>query len=284
MSVVVFTIDALRDFLGSSNVSRGLVPTMGSLHDGHLSLIEQAKLENDCVVVSIFVNPLQFGQGEDYLIYPRNLESDRQVCLQAEVNIIFAPTPAEIYGEGALTKIVPPDAMTAGLCGRSRVGHFTGVATVVAKLFNIVRPHRAYFGQKDGQQLSIIRQLVKDLNFAIEVRDCPTLRMASGLALSSRNQYLDSEQLGIAASLYESLKLAESAFLAGEIDSKVLIYVVKSYISPQIVLEYVELVDAETLEPVEKVVVKSMLAIAGRVGYTRLIDNIILNVDRSRYQ
>jgi len=278
MSVVVSTIDALRDFLGNSNISRGLVPTMGALHDGHLSLIERAKLENDCVVVSIFINPLQFGQGEDYLQYPRNLESDRRVCQQAEVDVIFAPTPDEIYGVGELTKIIPPMAMTAGLCGRSRVGHFTGVATVVAKLFNIVQPHRAYFGQKDGQQLAIIRQLVRDLNFAIEVKDCPTLRMANGLALSSRNQYLDSEQLNVAASLYESLKLAESAFLAGEIDPKVLIYVVKSYLSPQVALEYVELVNAETLEPVEKVQTKSMLAIAGRVGNTRLIDNIFLNV------
>jgi pantoate ligase / CMP/dCMP kinase len=279
MSVVFLTIDTLRDFLGNTNGSRGLVPTMGALHAGHLSLIERAKLENDCVVVSIFVNPLQFGQGEDYLQYPRDMESDRLACEQAGVDVIFAPTPEEIYGAGQLTKIIPPEAMTAGLCGRSRVGHFTGVATVVAKLFNIVKPHRAYFGQKDGQQLAIIRQLVKDLNFAIEIRDCPTLRMTSGLALSSRNQYLDSEQLSIAVSFYESLKLAESAFLAGEIDSKVLIYVVKSYLSPQVVLEYLELVNAETLEPVEKVQTKSMLAIAGRVGNTRLIDNIILNID-----
>ncbi len=283
MTVVCSTIATLKVDLSKITASVGFVPTMGALHQGHLSLIDRARQENGCVVVSIFVNPLQFGVGEDYLKYPRDLESDRQVCQDAGVDIIFAPPPEEIYGQKPITQVIPPPSMTSGLCGRSRVGHFTGVATVVAKLLNIVQPHRVYLGEKDGQQLAIIRHLVRDLNFVTEVVGCPTQRshdqLARGLALSSRNQYLNSEQLIIASSLYQSLKLAEAAFQAGEKDSHVLISLVKSSLSPQIDLEYVELVDGETLQPVTWVETNSMLAIAGRVGNTRLIDNIVLQIE-----
>lgn len=287
MSIVFSTVEALRDSLRGikadvkSMKSIGLVPTMGALHAGHLSLVERAKRENNCVVVSIFVNPLQFGMGEDFSRYPRDFESDRQACQKAGVDLIFAPPAEQIYHSKEITKVVPPDAMTSVMCGRSRVDHFTGVATVVTKLLNIVQPHRAYFGQKDGQQLAIIRRTVRDLNFGTEVVACPTLRMETGLALSSRNQYLNSGQLIVAASLYKSLKLAEVVCQAGEKDGKILISVVKNHLSPQVDLEYVELVDAETLQSVSKVEKASMLAIAGRVGNTRLIDNILLNVDNS---
>jgi pantoate ligase/cytidylate kinase len=283
MTVVCSTIATLKVDLSKITASVGFVPTMGALHQGHLSLINRARQENGCVVVSIFVNPLQFGTGEDYLKYPRDLESDRQVCQDAGVDIIFAPPPEEIYGQKPITQVIPPPSMTSGLCGRSRVGHFTGVATVVAKLLNIVQPQRVYLGEKDGQQLAIIRHLVRDLNFATEVVGCPTQRshdqLTRGLALSSRNQYLNCEQLIIASSLYQSLKLAEAAFQAGEKDSHVLISLVKSSLSPQIDLEYVELVDGETLQPVTWVETNSMLAIAGRVGNTRLIDNIVLQIE-----
>ncbi len=282
MSIVFSTVETLRDSLRgikSSNRSIGLVPTMGALHEGHLSLINRAKRENSCVVVSIFVNPLQFGEGEDFSRYPRDFERDRQFCQKAGVDLIFAPSSAQIYPNQIIeetTKVFPPVAMTSVMCGRSRVGHFTGVATVVTKLLNIVQPHRAYFGQKDGQQLAIILQLVQDLNFSTEVVTCPTLRIESGLALSSRNQYLNSAQLIVASSLYKSLKLAEVVCQAGEKEGKILISVVKNHLSQQVDLEYVELVDAETLQSVAKVEKTSMLAIAGRVGNTRLIDNILL--------
>jgi pantoate ligase / CMP/dCMP kinase len=280
MSVIYTTIAALKIDLSMVTGSVGFVPTMGSLHQGHLSLINLARQNNDCVVVSIFVNPLQFGSGEDYLKYPRDLESDRQVCQDAGVDFIFAPNVEELYGLGLTTKVLPPETMTKVLCGRSRIGHFTGVATVVAKLLNIVQPQRLYLGEKDGQQLAIIRHLVRDLNFPTEVVGCPTQRsqskLTSGLALSSRNQYLNSEQLVIASSLYQALKLAEAAFQSGEKDSHILISLLKSSLSPQIDLEYIELVDGETLQPVDLVETNSMLAIAGRVGNTRLIDNIVL--------
>lgn len=283
--MVFSNIKPLREYLNKRKASVGLVPTMGALHAGHVSLIDRARQDHDYVIVSIFVNPLQFGAGEDYLEYPRDLESDRLVCEKAGVDVIFAPVASEMYGYGEPTKIIPPESMTSGLCGRSRIGHFIGVATVVTKLLNIIQPQTAYFGQKDGQQLAIIRQVVKDLHIPTEVVGCPILRSASGLALSSRNQYLNSEQLVTAASLYQALKLAETAFNQGEHDGEALILLVKEHLSKYIVsqqidLEYVDLVDLVTLEPVSRVKAKSMLAIAARVGNTRLIDNIVLNINK----
>lgn len=257
----------------------GLVPTMGSLHKGHLSLLQRSRQENTTVIVSIFVNPLQFGPTEDYQRYPRSLDADRQLCEQAGVDVIFAPTAEELgIKNQVLTQIVPPAEMTEVLCGRFRPGHFQGVATIVAKLLNVVQPDRAYFGQKDGQQLAIIEQLVKDLNFPLEIVGCPTVREASGLALSSRNQYLTSEQKQQAAVLYKSLQAAEQAFDNGENSAAALIEIVKTQLTTQLVTpEYVELVHPTTLMPLVKVEESGMLGVAARIGAARLIDNIILD-------
>ncbi len=264
----------------------GLVPTMGALHAGHLSLIERARRENAIVIVSIFVNPLQFGPREDFQHYPRQLEQDRQLCEQLGVDAIFAPTAVELYGNrlqisdtGAeLTQVVPPVGMTSVLCGRSRPGHFQGVATVVTKLLNLVQPERAYFGQKDGQQLAIIRRLVSDLNLPMVIVACPTVREESGLALSSRNQYLTQSQKAQAPVLFRALGQAQKTFEAGERDRIILIEVVKSELSKvsDIQVEYIELVHPRTLIPLDRVDDGGLLAIAAHFGSTRLIDNVLL--------
>ncbi|WP_017314813.1 bifunctional pantoate--beta-alanine ligase/(d)CMP kinase [Mastigocladopsis repens] len=263
----------------------GLVPTMGALHEGHLSLIQRARQENAMVIVSIFVNPLQFSPNEDYQYYPRTLDQDRKLCEQAGVDAIFAPTPEEIgiaeksIQESKVTQVIPPSAMISGLCGRFRLGHFQGVATIVTKLFNLVQPDRAYFGQKDGQQLALIKRLVADLNFPIEIVACPTVREASGLALSSRNQYLTATQKQQAAVLYRGLQKAEATFRTGERDCTALIAVVQQEIAmvSSVSVEYIELVEPNTLMPIEeKIEEEGMIAIAARLGSTRLIDNTIL--------
>jgi len=264
----------------------GLVPTMGALHAGHLSLIERARRENAIVIVSIFVNPLQFGPTEDFQHYPRPLEEDRKLCEQVGVDAIFAPTAVELYGNrllasdtsAELTQVVPPAAMTSVLCGRSRSGHFQGVATVVTKLLNLVEPERAYFGQKDAQQLAIIRRLVADLNLPVAIVACPIVREESGLALSSRNQYLTQSQKAQVPVLFRALRLAQKAFQAGECDSISLIEVVKSELASvsDIQVEYVELVHPTTLTPLDQVDDVGLLAIAARFGSTRLIDNVLL--------
>lgn len=265
----------------------GLVPTMGALHAGHLSLLQQARRENLTVIVSIFVNPLQFGPTEDYQRYPRKLDEDRLLCEQAGVDAIFTPSAEEIgvLSEGrseihpsSLTAVVPHSGMTSVLCGRSRPGHFQGVATIVTKLLNLVQPDRAYFGQKDAQQVAIIQQLVKDLNLPVEIVACPTVREASGLALSSRNQYLTPELKEQAAVLYRGLQQSEQAFKAGERLSMALIEAVKKELTTvrAVQIEYVELVHPTTLMPLEKVEEAGLLALAARVGSARLIDNVIL--------
>jgi pantoate ligase / CMP/dCMP kinase len=262
----------------------GLVPTMGGLHKGHLSLIQRARQANSTVIVSIFVNPLQFGPNEDFARYPRTLEPDRQLCKDAGVDAIFAPTP-EAMGvpqktiqESQVTQVIPPSAMISGLCGRSRLGHFQGVATIVTKLLNLVQPDRAYFGQKDGQQLAIIQRLVADLNLPVEIVACPTVREASGLALSSRNQYLSATQKEQAAVLYRGLKQAEAAFKSGVRHSSQLIAVVQQEVAKvgTVLVEYIELVEPTTLMSLETIEEEGMLAIAARLGSTRLIDNTIL--------
>jgi pantoate ligase/cytidylate kinase len=262
----------------------GLVPTMGGLHQGHLSLIERARSGNFTVIVSIFVNPLQFGPNEDYQRYPRTLESDQKLCEQAGVDAIFAPTPEEMglrpknIAESHVTQVIPPSAMISALCGRYRVGHFQGVATIVTKLFNLVQPDRVYFGQKDGQQLAIIKRLVVDLNLPVEIVACPTVREASGLALSSRNQYLTATEKEQATVLSRGLRQAEAAFKAGTRHSSQLIALVWQEIATvsTIFVEYIELVDPTTLMFLETVEEEGMLAIAARLGSTRLIDNTIL--------
>lgn len=262
--------------------SIGLVPTMGALHAGHLSLVQQARQQNDWVIVSIFVNPLQFGPNEDFQQYPRTLDRDRQFCETAGVDGIFAPSAEEIYGNAdstALTQVIPPSSMMSGLCGRSRPGHFQGVATVVTKLLNIVQPDRAYFGQKDAQQVAILRRLVSDLNLPVELVVCPIIREANGLALSSRNQYLSVDQRSEAAALYQSLQQAQQAFQAGVRDSERLIELVRSALQshPVIQPEYIELVHPDTMTPLEQVEETGLLAVAARIGSTRLIDNLVLS-------
>jgi pantoate ligase / CMP/dCMP kinase len=265
--------------------SVGLVPTMGALHVGHLSLIQRARQENDRVIVSIFVNPLQFGPNEDFHNYPRTLEADRRWCEQVGVDAIFAPSPLELYGsisfttdQNNLTQVVPPAAMMAELCGRSRPGHFQGVATVVTKLLNLVQPDRAYFGQKDAQQLAILQRVVADLNIPVKIVPCPTLRESDGLALSSRNQYLTPEQRSQAPSLYRALQQAEQMFQRGHQDRLALISTVKDAIAavPDIRLDYVDLVHPTTMTPIDHIEDVGLLAIAAHLGKTRLIDNILL--------
>lgn len=276
------TVAALRCYLAQCRKLEGtvgLVPTMGALHAGHLSLIERARQENQWVVVSIFVNPLQFGPNEDLDRYPRTLDRDRALCEQAGVDVIFAPTPEAVgIGSASLTQVVPPENLKSVLCGPGRPGHFDGVATIVMKLFQLVQPDRAYFGQKDAQQLAILQRMVADLNLPVEILPCPIVREPSGLALSSRNQYLSDSEKAQAASLYRSLMAASSQFHQGERQAQSLLSAVKSDLSqtPEIQLEYVELVHPTTLAPLETVEETGLLAIAARLGKTRLIDNVLL--------
>jgi pantoate ligase/cytidylate kinase len=264
-------------------VTVGLVPTMGALHRGHLSLIHRARQDNHLVVVSIFVNPLQFGANEDFQTYPRTLEQDQQQCEQAGVDVVFAPTASELYGtvlsvNNALTQVLPPATAIASLCGRFRPGHFEGVATIVTKLLNLVQPDRAYFGQKDAQQLAIVQRVVADLNVPVEIVSCPIVREVSGLALSSRNQYLTEEERSQATVLYRSLQQAEQLFWAGNLKSSDLLTAVQAELTtvPAVKPEYVELVDPVTLAPLERVEESGLLAIAAHIGSTRLIDNVVL--------
>ncbi|MEB3224301.1 MAG: bifunctional pantoate--beta-alanine ligase/(d)CMP kinase [Synechococcus sp.] len=277
---VVHTLAALETAITSVAPTKkiGLVPTMGALHAGHGSLIQRARVETDFVVVSIFVNPLQFGANEDLDRYPRQLESDRLFCEKLGVDLIFAPTEAAMYPQGEPVQILPPPSMTTGLCGRFRPGHFVGVATVVVKLLQLVRPAIAYFGEKDAQQLAIIKRLVQDLHIPVTVRGCPIVREPSGLALSSRNQYLSSTEKAEAIALYQALQAAQNLFQTGERKAESLIAAAKEVIArcPGVQLQYLELVDPETLAPLPMVQKSGLLAIAAYVGQTRLIDNTML--------
>lgn len=269
------------------SASVGFVPTMGALHDGHLSLIQRARRDNDQVVVSIFVNPLQFAPQEDLQRYPRTLEHDQQQCCNAGVDVIFAPSADELYkasdapadsSQTSLTRVIPPSSMMQVLCGRTRKGHFEGVATVVTKLLNLVRPDRAYFGQKDAQQLAILKRIVADLDFPVELIGCPIVREASGLALSSRNRYLSREERVHACKLSSSLQQAELQFRAGIYDRQSLLGTVQAHLEPvpDLRVEYVELVHPETMRPLEQIEDAGLLAIAAHLGNTRLIDNVVL--------
>lgn len=278
------TIAGLRAYLGRywQKRSIGFVPTMGALHQGHQHLLETAREENDVVVASIFVNPLQFAPNEDLDQYPQTLEKDCQLCDCLGVNVIFAPSVTEMGAEGNpgenVTGVFPPASLISGLCGASRPGHFLGVATIVVKLLNIAQPTRAYFGEKDAQQLAIIRRLVKDLQLPVEIRSCPIVRESSGLACSSRNQYLSEEERRQALVLFRSLQCAKNAFVTGERQGQVLLEIVARELAREenIWIEYVELVHPMTLEPLEMIKEAGLLAIAARVGATRLIDNLIV--------
>ncbi len=269
----------LENAFFDSTLPVGLVPTMGALHAGHLSLMHQARRETKIVVVSIFVNPLQFGPAEDLQRYPRSLEQDRLLCEQSGVDVLFVPDVEEMGVGQSLTQVLPPEFMLTELCGRSRLGHFQGVATIVTKLLNIVQPTRAYFGQKDAQQLAIIQRLVMDLNLPIEIVGCPIIREADGLALSSRNQYLSGEERKKAATIYRGLQQAQQLFRSGERKSSTLIEAVKAELRtvPAIAPEYIELVNPETMETLNDVQETGLLAVAARLGSTRLIDNILLS-------
>jgi len=260
----------------------GLVPTMGALHDGHASLIKEAVKNCDKVIVSVFVNPIQFCPGEDYNEYPRTLDEDVKLAENIGVDLVFAPTPIEMYGEGFrlsndnLSYVVPPFFYVDKLCGKSRVGHFDGVCTVVAKLFNITQADCAYFGQKDAQQLIIIKKFVKDLNFPIEIVACPIVRDENGLALSSRNKYLSEQGRVDALALSKILFNIKSCYNKGITDVSALKETAFSFISSQHDLEYLEFVDKDNLEIKPKADDNTLVLVACRVENVRLIDNILL--------
>ena len=274
---IVTTIEELRSIVKwwrGEGHSVGLVPTMGYLHEGHKSLIDRAVAENDRVVVSDFVNPTQFGVNEDLSSYPRDINRDAALCEEAGADVIFHPEPEEMYFSDNCT-FVDMDRLTKGLCGKTRPTHFRGVCTVVSKLFNIVTPDRAYFGQKDAQQLAVIRRMVRDMNFGIDIVGCPIVREEDGLAMSSRNTYLNPKERKAALILHKSLSLGEEMIQAGEKDAvKVKNAIVKNMkTEPLARIDYVELVDGETLEPVETIEGPILAATAVYIGKTRLIDN-----------
>lgn len=278
---ILKTINEVRTAVGkarSEDKTIGFVPTMGSLHRGHVSLIEAAKNKCDFVVVSIFVNPTQFGPSEDMDKYPRDMAGDSEKCRQAGVDIIFAPELSEMYPD-KLISWVDVEKLTDRLCGQSRAGHFRGVTTVCAKLFNIVLPEIAFFGQKDAQQSIVIKRMVKDLNMPLSIEVCPTVREKSGLAISSRNQYLSDDEKKDAALVYASLQKCEDLVREGVTNSEQLIeaMIVKLAESPCIVVEYINIVDIESIEDVADVTEQALVAVAVRLGNTRLIDNIILD-------
>lgn len=254
----------------------GLVPTMGFLHEGHQSLINASVNDNDRTVVSIFVNPIQFGKNEDLEAYPRDMKRDSVLCENAGVDLIFNPEPEEMYPPDFFT-YTDVDTLTDGLCGASRPGHFRDVCTVVSKLFHIVNPDRAYFGQKDAQQLAVIKKMVRDLNFDLEVIGCPTVRESDGLAKSSRNTYLNEEERSQAVVISQALKMAEEALEAGESDPSELHYKMVSMIESKSLasIDYIEFVDWEILQPVKKLKKPLLVAAAVKFGNTRLIDNFI---------
>jgi pantoate--beta-alanine ligase len=258
----------------------GLVPTMGALHVGHISLIEAAVKDCDFVVVSIFVNPTQFCPGEDFEKYPRPLEADLEICKKAGVDVVFAPSPEQMYPVNNVTWVTV-EKLTEPLCGRSRPGHFRGVTTVCTKLFNIVAPDSAYFGQKDAQQAIVIKRMAADLNMPLEIVICPTIREPNGLAVSSRNQYLTAQQKKDAANIYKSLQTCRRMIEAGTTETHEIIAEMQKILQqiPSGQIEYVSIVDAETLEGIDKIAGKVLAAVAIKVGPSRLIDNILVDAE-----
>lgn len=255
-------------------LSIGFVPTMGYLHDGHRSLIEKAGRENDRVVVSIFVNPIQFGPNEDFAKYPRDIDRDMETCGKAGADFVFTPEAPEMYPSRNLAH-VDIEELGDGLCGAKRPGHFRGVCTVVAKLFNIIMPDRAYFGEKDAQQLAIIRRMSQDLNFKTEIVSCPIIREPDGLAMSSRNLYLSSEERTAALIISKSLSLAQNALFNGEKDAGAIKSIIVGEVSrePLAHIDYVDVIDAFTLKTIDRIQGSVLVAVAVYVGRTRLIDN-----------
>lgn len=275
---IVSTIKEVREQVSTwkkEGNTIGFVPTMGYLHEGHMSLIDAAG-ENDKVVVSIFVNPMQFGPNEDLASYPRDLERDAKMCEEHGVDLIFHPTPEEMYGEN-FNSYVDMNVLTQELCGLSRPVHFRGVCTVVTKLFNIVAPDKAYFGQKDAQQLAIIKRMVKDLNMPLAVVGCPIVREEDGLAKSSRNTYLSGEERKAALVLSRSIFLGKELVEKGETDCRKIIATMAEKIAkePLARIDYVKIVDLETMQQVAEIKGGILAAIAVYIGKTRLIDNFM---------
>ena len=276
-------LETIEDLRSTSRTARrdsqrvGLVPTMGALHEGHLSLVRAAKGQSDVVLVSIFVNPTQFGPNEDYAKYPRTFERDCQMLEREGVDVVFAPSVEEMYPKGAAT-YVTVDGLSEKLCGKSRRGHFRGVTTVVSKLFHAAEPDTAFFGQKDAAQVAIIRRMVRDLNVPVEIVVCPIVREPDGLAMSSRNAYLNPQQRQSALALSRSLRRVEQLFAQSERDTKKMIQAGKAVIAQasSVRLDYFEIVDLENLESVPTVSDSALVAVAAFVGTTRLIDNTIL--------
>lgn len=283
--MLVHTIKEVREQIKEwkkEGLTVGLVPTMGALHNGHLSLIKKAVEKCDKVVVSVFVNPIQFCPGEDLDKYPRTLEADQKLCESNGVNIVFAPTPSEMYGDcqmrtnDFLTYVIPPFFYVNKLCGKSRVGHFDGVCTVVNKLFNIAQPDFAFFGQKDAQQLIIIKKMVKDLNIPVEIIPCPIVREESGLALSSRNKYLSEEDKIQALALSKILNNIKNCYKKGITDVEALKETAYQFLNEHHDLEYLEFMNEENLDEMTTADDHTRVFIACKVGGVRLIDNILL--------
>lgn len=279
MIPVVKTVKEVREFVKDARRNGktiGFVPTMGFLHEGHKSLIVRAAKENDVVVVSDFVNPTQFGPNEDFEAYPRDIDKDACLCEEAGADIIFNPEPDEMYSSPLTT--ISVDKITKGLCGKTRPIHFNGVCTVVSKLFNIVTPDRAYFGEKDAQQLIVVKKMVKDLNFDIEIIGCPIIRESDGLAKSSRNTYLNAEERSAALCLSRSLKIGKEMIENGEKEAQAVKNAIISEIEkePLAKIDYVEIVDLDNLEPTNRTDVGILCAMAVYIGKTRLIDNFII--------
>lgn len=283
--MLVHTIKEVREQIKEwkkAGLTVGLVPTMGALHNGHLSLIKKAVEKCDKVVVSVFVNPIQFCPGEDLDKYPRTLEADQKLCESNGVNIVFDPTPSEMYGDcqmrtnDFLTYVIPPFFYVNKLCGKSRVGHFDGVCTVVNKLFNIVQPDFAFFGQKDAQQLIIIKKMVKDLNIPVEIIPCPIVREESGLALSSRNKYLSEEDKIQALALSKILNNIKNCYKKGITDVEALKETAYQFLNDHHDLEYLEFMNEENLDEMTTADDHTRVFIACKVGGVRLIDNILL--------
>jgi pantoate--beta-alanine ligase len=279
---VLHTIDACRSHLRplrGEGRTLGLVPTMGALHEGHLSLMRRARTECDTVAASVFVNPTQFGPNEDLDKYPRNLERDIELAEGVGVDVVFAPTADDMYGKGCCTSVVQSGPLADRLEGACRPGHFRGVLTVVAKLFHIVEPDMAYFGRKDYQQSLVIRSMVRDLDMPVRIVVCPTVREPDGLAMSSRNRYLDEAARRQATSLYRGLEAARRALEQGEVDAARLVGIATQVIrdAGPCEIDYVDVADAETLEPLDVVDRPAVASLAVYIAGTRLIDNIPLS-------
>ena len=274
---VIETIAEMRQIRKQLAEPVGFVPTMGYLHEGHLFLVRQTRADNPSVIVSIFVNPSQFGPQEDFKNYPRDTDRDLAMLEKENTDIVFMPSVDEMYPPG-FDSWVEVGNITKKLEGASRPGHFRGVATVVARLFNIVQPYRAYFGQKDAQQVMVINKLVADLDMNVKIVTLPTLREADGLAMSSRNSYLDSEQRQAATILYEALQLAKRLYDTGERDAEQIRQKIEAHIhkQPLVNIEYISLTDTGTLDEFKRIEPPALVSLAVRIGNTRLIDNIVL--------